>query len=167
MEKQIIELYAEREAERLKLANKIWIAAVSVFCAACLAVCITLCCLVNVRNVQQMMIAVMCTAVVGGWLVIYVCTSIIAENRHEVIHAKNMLDGERVEHEGYLSIGTQRLRIIGSITFVKSTVTDGDKSENIKINALKVKKLKNIKGRVKVYTVHGYAVALETCDENN
>ena len=66
-----------------------------------------------------------------------------------------------------LSIGTQRLRIIGSIKFVKSTVTDGDKSENIKINALKVKKLKNIKGRVKVYTVHGYAVALETCDENN
>ncbi|MGN0824693.1 MAG: hypothetical protein ACI4MB_06510 [Candidatus Coproplasma sp.] len=167
MEKQIIELYAEREAEKLRLANKLWIAAVSIVGAACLAACITLCCLVNARNVQQMMIAVMCTAVVGGWFVIYVCTSVIAENKHEVVHAKNMLDGERTEHEGYLSIGSQKLKIIGSITFVKATLTDGDKSENININVLKVKKLKNIKGRVKIYTAHGYAVALEVCDENN
>lgn len=166
MEKQIIELYAEREAERLKLANKIWIAAVSVFCAACLAVCITLCCLVTLRNVQQMMIAVMCTAVIGGWFVIYVCASVIAENRHEVIHTMNMLEGERTEQVGCLTLGSQRLRIIGSITFVKSTVSDGVNTANVKVNVRKVKKLKNIKGIVKVYSVHGYAVAVEVCDEN-
>lgn len=167
MEKQIIELYDEREAEKLQLANKIWIAVVSIFGAACLAVCITLCCLITVRNVQQMMIAVMCTAVIGGWIVIYICVSVIAENKHEAVHVKNMLEGERSEHVGYLSLGSQKLKIIGSITFVKSTLTDGDISEKINVNVLKVKRLKNIKGRVKIYTVHGYAVALEVCDEDN
>ena len=167
MEKQIIELYGKQEAEKLKTANIIWIVAVSVIAAACLATCITLCCLVGLRNVQQMMIATMCVAVVGGWVVIYVCVSVIGENKHEIIHSANMLEGERTEHVGVLSISNERLRIIGSITFVKSTVTDGDKTDKVKINVRKVKKLKNISGRVKLYTVHGYAVALEVCDESD
>ncbi|MGN1103641.1 MAG: hypothetical protein ACI4QI_02075 [Candidatus Coproplasma sp.] len=167
MEKQIIELYDEREAEKLRTANIIWIVVVSIVAAACLAACITLFCLVGLRNVQQMMIASMCTAVVGGWIVIYICTSVIGENKHEIIHSANMFEGERTEHVGVLKIGTERLRIIGSITFVNSTVTDGDKTDKVKINVRKVKKLKNVSGRVKLYTVHGYAVALEVCDEDN
>ena len=167
MDRQITELYDEREVEKLRLSNKIWLAFVCVFAAVCLAAGITLCCFTNVRNVQKIMAAVMIITVVSGWFVIYVCVSVIAEHRHEIVHAQNMFEGERTEHIGLLTIDSQKLRIVGSITFVKVKVTDGEKSENLKVNVLKVGKLKNIKERVRLYAVHGYVVAFEVCDENN
>ncbi|MGN0814134.1 MAG: hypothetical protein ACI4MH_02745 [Candidatus Coproplasma sp.] len=167
MDRQITELYDEREVDKLRLSNKIWLTVVCVFAAVCLAACITLCCLTDVRNVQKIMAAVMIIAVVGGWFVIYVCVSVIAEHKHEIVHAQNMFEGERTEHTGLLTIGDQKLRIIGSITFVKVRLTDGDKTENLKVNVLKLGKLKDIKERVKLYAVHGYVVAFEVCNENN
>lgn len=163
----MIELYSERQVEKTKLVNRIWAVAISVFALACLAACITLCCMVNVRNVTQMMIATMSVAVVGGWIVIYVIFSVIVENKHEIVHAKNMLEGERTEHTGELTLSSQKIKIAGSITIVKATLSNGAQTERFNVNLSKVKSLKGIKGMVKLYAVHGYAFAFEVCDENN
>lgn len=163
----MIELYDEREINLKRRANKIWSVVVCVFGAACLAACITLCCLVNVRNVQQIQYIVMAIAVVGGWLVIYILVSVIAENRHEITHAENMLGGEREEFSGKVSLEKVKIKISGSITVVKAVVTDGNDSCRLNVNLKKADRLKNLEGEVKLYVVHGYVVAIEVEDENN
>lgn len=167
MERKSIELYDEQEVAKMRLTNKIWTVAVSVFAAACLVACIILCCLVNVRNVRQLQTIVMTIVVVGGWIIIYVCVSILAENKHEIVHARNMLEGERSEYIGELSLGKDKIKILGSITVVKAILKDGDKEQKFNVNLLKTGKLKNLEGKVKLYVVHGYVVALEVSDENS
>lgn len=167
MENNVIELYDRGEVERKRLANKIWIVAISVFAALCLAACITLCCLIDLRNVQKIQTAVMSIAVGGGWVIIYVLVSVIGENKRQAVHAENMLDGERGEYIGVIDIDKKKIKIPGSITIVKVALTDGEKTEKINLNISKANKLKNINGKVKLYAVHGYAVACEVCDENN
>lgn len=166
MEK-IIELYGQGEVDKRRRAGVSWTVAVCVFSALCLAACITLCCFVDVRNVQNIMLTVMTIAVVGGWVAIYILVSVIAENRHEAIHAANMLDGQREEYCGSLSVESKKIKISGSITIVKAVLSDGDKSEKFNLNVTKAKKIKNIRGRIKLYAVHGYVVAIGVDDENN
>ena len=167
MENKVIELYDRQEIEKGQLSNQRWTVAICIFAALCLAACITLCCLLNLRNEQTILTAVMAIVVVGGWVIIYVLTSVIGENKRQIVHARNMLGGERSEHVGGMRIGKDKIKISGSITIVKVTLTDGEKTETLNVNASRADKLKDVNGRVKLYAVHGYAVACEVCDEND
>lgn len=167
MENKVIELYDRQEIEKGQLSNQRWTVAICIFAALCLAACITLCCLLNLRNEQTILTAVMAIVVVGGWVIIYVLTSVIGENKRQIVHARNMLGGERSEHVGGMRIGKDTIKIAGSITIVKVTLTDGEKTETLNVNASRADKLKDVNGRVKLYAVHGYAVACEVCDEND
>ena len=161
---QITELYHQNDIDLLKKRNRAWMIFVSCFSALCVALCIVFCCLTTTRNASRMEIAAILTFTVMGWIDLYILVSVVKENKNEWSHAENMLTGEREELVGTLRLDDERWRIVGSITIHNATLDDGTEVHKVKVNHRKAAALKELRGQVTIYTVHGYIVAY---GENN
>ena len=101
-------------------------------------------------------------SVLGGWLLIYLRVNTIADLRHEITHAKMLLEEERTAVEGVLSVSRERMRIRGSIRFYALTLTDGEERRRGMVIASRAELLRAKEGeRLRLYLANGYAAAWE------
>ena len=164
MEK-ITELYPADTEARLERQNRTWTILTAAAAALLLAACILLCALTGTANAATMEWRVCLISLIGGWAVIFCYVHFISGGKRELAHYHNLQDQERQEVSGTVTLDPVRFAIRGSITVQDLIIRQNDRERRVHVNAKKTALLPPLPAKLKVYTVHGYAVAWEVQDE--
>ena len=126
-----------------------------------LALCVLFCCLTNTANARKMELAAEITSCLGGWLVIYRRVFGVQDTRHELEHARYLIEEPRSRLTGTLSVTKERMRIKNSIRFRVLLLDDGEQVHRVKVNETQTKKLQAYAGkRVSLSMAGGYAAGI-------
>ena len=156
------ELYGRQDIERLETKYRRAKRIAALLGGAALLLCVLFCCLTDRRNAALMERLTVGASVLGGWLLIYLRVNTIADLRHEITHAKMLLEEERTAVEGVLSVSRERMRIRGSIRFYALTLTDGEERRRGMVIASRAELLRAKEGEwLRLYLANGYAAAWE------
>ena len=162
MMEKLHELYGRQDIERLETKYRRAKRIAALLGGAALLLCVLFCCLTDRRNAALMERLTVGASVLGGWLLIYLRVNTIADLRHEITHAKMLLEEERTAVEGVLSVSRERMRIRGSIRFFPLTLIEGDERHRSKVIAARAETLRAENGnRLRLYVVNGYVAAFE------
>ena len=162
MDQTVHELYSSGELAQLEQRARRALAAMIAVAAGTLAGCVALCCLIGRFDAALLEKAAVALSILGSWVVIYLGNNTVRDRKHELTHAKMLLEGERETLEGVLAVSKQRMRIRGSIRFYALTLTDGEETHRSKVVAARAPLLRAQEGkRVRLYVVNGYAAAWE------
>lgn len=160
-------LYSAEEAKKLIIKNKIMLLAMQLTAAVSLAACILMCSIVNTGNAAKLERCTVITAVVSGWVVIYLYLNHVRWGKTEETHTRFVLEKipEAEEHCGVFTLDKTPIRVKDGLVLYSGRLEDGANKQRISIYASKVGRLKKLQGkRLRVLTVHGYAAAAEVVE---
>lgn len=155
----IQDLYSPEELSRLEKKIKrerAWVFGVA---GLTLALCVLFCCLTTTANYEKMELAALITSAVGGWVVIYRRVFGLQEARHELEHARYLLEAPRTSLRGRLTVTRERLRIKNSIRIRILQLDDGERVHHLKVNETQVRALKDLDGKTVTVSLAGGYVA--------
>lgn len=158
MEKQVIELYDERDIAQLTQRRHVWLVVAVAIAAVGLALCITFCFLARTGTVDRMLLSAIITSTVTGWIVISIVHFAIDENRNAQKHIVAMLEGPREVVEGPFTLTKERLRVRRGVSMVRI-----DGKQSLQVYDKKAALLAN-RSIARIYAVYGFAVAYEAND---
>lgn len=160
MARQIIELYSEADMTRLRRRIKRWRAALWLFAAFALAVCLRLIVLTGTENAARMEGTVIAVSTVAGWVVIYCSVFVVTAGQRELSHA-NMLHSENRQIVwGSVAVTNERVSITRSITARRVEVSGDGETHRLLVCESRADELAAA-GAVALYTAHGYVAAYE------
>ena len=162
-----MELYAQKQAQALRLRARCW--SVAVFAAVALALvgCIVCCCLSSTATAERMERTAIILSTAAGWFVIFALTVLVFPNRYGAQHEENILCGERETVTGVISVEPEVLQIPKSIAICKVVVRSGAFERRLSVRADKVKLLQAYEGQaLTLHTVYGYIAFFEEPHEN-
>ena len=163
----VIELYTSAALARLRRRNRIWAFVLAALACAALIACVFLCARVGTLNAQSMLARIIAVSTLGGWLVITLWWNVLLPGRREAAHETHMLTGEREADAGELTV-TKELQIIPkSAPLLRAVLRDGARVRRLSVSPEKAALLPDAPRRVRVWTVYGFIVAWEACDETD
>ena len=163
---QTVTLYTQEEAAAVRARAKRLKTWMMILALTGLAVCVTLCCLVNTANETAVRIAVTAVSAVFGWAVILVWALGYAPARADYTHMEGVLGGERETFAGKLSLEEGAWHIPKSIWIRKVNLTDAEGNvQRLSVLAAKAGALPPEGTEVRVETVRKYILTAEVLHE--
>ena len=158
-------MYSPEDIPRLEKKIRIERALVWGLAGLTLALCVLCCCLTTTANAERMeLIAVICSTV-GGWCVIYRRLFGLEETKHELEHARHLLETDLESAEGLLHVTKERLRIKKSIRIRIVTLEDGGHARRLMVNETRVGQLLPCDGqRARLWLAGSYVAGIGGCD---
>ena len=154
-------LYSPEDIPRLERKIKRERALVWGLSGLTLGLCVLFCCLTTTANAERMELAAIVSSSLGGWLVIYRRLFCLQDARHELEHARHLLETPGSPLRGRLSVTKERLRIKNSICLRILLLDDGETRRRLKVNETRVKALQKWDGaQVTVLLVGGYVAGI-------
>lgn len=163
------QLYSDAITEKRRKRSRFTGMLAAGIAAAGLIACIVMCCLTETGNAAAMERNVILTAVLSGWISIFIYLNVYESLRRDYMHSRLLAACEKPEvFTGRLEFTGRNADIKGSVSVCGLVLTDGDGRHLLNVERSRAGKLRNIKGKVKVNTAHGYVTAYEELgDENN
>ena len=143
----IQEFYRPEDLVRLEKKMKRERVTAWALAGATLALCVLFCCMTTTRNAERMELATLIASCLGGWLVIYRRVFGVQDAKHELEHARHLLDTPRTVLRGKLEITRERLRIKDSIRIRILLLDDGEQKRRLWVNETKVSALRSRDGQ--------------------
>jgi len=161
------ELYTAAEAAKTIRNRKtcLWLT-----CAAAgltLIACVGMCVLTNTGNAAVMERRTIVTAILGGWLSIWLLLNPLAALRAEEKHNDTIARGrEEAEYlTGSVTIEQQVICIAKSIDIQKLRVETGTEQRRVNIHCRRAKALQPLQGkRLRLQVIHGYVTGWEVLE---
>ena len=159
-------LYSPEDLPRLEKKIKVERVLVWALAGLTLGLCVLFCCLTNTANAQRMELAAVVTSTLGGWCVIYRRLFGLQETRHELEHARHLLESPLETAEGTLQITKEKLRIKNSIRIRIVSLEDGEQKRRLMVNETRLKRLLPYDGqRVRLGLVGSYIAGIGGADD--
>lgn len=159
------ELYSAQQGQRWQrkvrgLKIGLWLTG-----ALGLAACILLCSLVRTGNASLLFGLVSGISTLCGWAVMLTLYYGYFPARAQAEHFRGILEGEGQQAQGVWKMEKQRWRIPHSVAFYKVTLTEGEESHSLQINAALAGDLPRPGDYVQVKTVRKFITAYEVQHE--
>ena len=159
------ELYTPRAADKWQKKAKGLLTAVFLTIGLSLAACILLCRLVNTANAETIYGVVVGISTLAGWTVMLLISLAYLPARAEAAHIRGVMQGEAEELTGCLRVDRQKWVIPGSVSFYKATLTQGEESRTLNLNAALATSFPPQGAKVRLRTVRKFITAYEVEDE--
>ena len=159
--KNRVDFYTEKRFRVLCRRNRFWRVFLLVFFLISLAACIVMCTKTNTANAVLMEKWVIGTAVVSGWILLFVYMNIYRPGKAEAMHMEHTMAEERLWEDGELSLTKEMFHIPGSIWIRKVSFTTDQETRLLNVKESSFRQLKSMTGRVRVATVGKYLAAVE------
>ncbi|MCF0136469.1 MAG: hypothetical protein HUJ69_08630 [Lachnospiraceae bacterium] len=167
-----MELYKKEEIGIFARREKVWTILVSLLMAALLISIITICCLTDQYNGQQMEYTVYAILVPGGWVCIYIWLDVILMYHREKKHTQLILESTPHTAEGTLKVQRMLFSIPQSVTVRKVSLetvephTGEVLSQLYSVDVRREKEVTVLNGKsVRITEAHGYIIAIEGGEE--
>ena len=158
----INELYSPGDISRLEKKRRTWRLVFWTIALAALAGCVGLALHAHTANELQMEHAAIVLSAAAGWVDLYIRRFVIVDTRHEITHARMLMEETRQSCEGVLTVTRERLRIKNSVTVRMVQLDDHGSVRRVRVIESKAGVLSGLSGRrVRIYTANGYAAAWE------
>ena len=163
----MLSLYSRQAADRMgkRARTSLW-TALAVLGVA-LAACVALCFRVRTGNAEQMLYTVIGLFTLAGWAAILLLQLVWKPSRAEYHHMNNVLSGREEEMEGRLAVSPMAFQIPKSVLIRRVTLTDGEETKTLNLNARWVKLMPANGTAVRVKTAKKFITAIEVPHEND
>ena len=161
------ELYRPEDIGTLKKKYHAWLTVVCLIAAAALAACVLFCLRTGTANALRMEILAVSVFTVAGWVDIYLLTFVVSALHREEEHAARMLAGDRETMGGKVELGRETIRIRKSIAVRSVTVSHGNETRRLFVNARRALPLERALAagdtECELDTVGGFVAAFGVC----
>ena len=127
--------------------------------------CAVLCFFVNTANARRMLIWMIGLSTVSGWIFILLRQMVYAPAHAEASYMAGILTEEAAEYEGVLRLSPGAFQIPRSIAVRRATLTNGEESVTLSIDAALARRLPPDGSLVRVQTVRKYITGYEVLHE--
>ena len=127
--------------------------------------CAALCFFVNTANARRMLFGVIGLATVSGWVFILLRQMVYLPAHAEANHIAGIIAEETTEYEGVLRLSPGAFQIPRSIAVRRATLTNGEESVTLSIDAALARRLPPDGSLVRVQTVRKYITGYEVLHE--
>lgn len=127
--------------------------------------CAVLCFFVNTANARRMLFWVIGLATVSGWAFILLRQMVYLPAHAEANHIAGIITEESAEYEGVLRLSPGAFQIPRSIAVRRATLTNGEESVTLSIDAGLARRLPPNGSLVRVQTVRKYVTGYEVLHE--
>ena len=127
--------------------------------------CAALCFFVNTANARRMLFGVIGLATVSGWVFILLRQMVYLPAHAEANHIAGIIAEETTEYEGVLRLSPGAFQIPRSIAVRRATLTNGEESVTLSIDAALARRLPPDGSLVRVQTVRQYITGYEVLYE--
>ena len=127
--------------------------------------CAALCFFVNTANARRMLFGVIGLATVSGWVFILLRQMVYTPARAEASHMAGIIAEEATEYEGVLRLSPGAFQIPRSIAVRRATLTNGEESVTLSIDAALARRLPPDGSFVRVQTARKYITGYEVLHE--
>ena len=127
--------------------------------------CAALCFFVNTANARRMLFGVIGLATVSGWVFILLRQMVYTPARAEARHMAGIIAEEATEYEGVLRLSPGAFQIPRSIAVRRATLTNGEESVTLSIDAALARRLPPDGSFVRVQTARKYITGYEVLHE--
>lgn len=155
------EMYSLRAADAWKSKAAKRLGLMLFVAAAALGLCIFLCCRVNTKNAEKMMIAVMALSICAGWAVMLLYAYAYRPARTRAEHMRGILTGDKEMFYGVLQRTKEVFSIPKSVTVRKIALKNGEEKHLLHVDTALVRQLPPDGTRVGVETVRKFITAWE------
>lgn len=123
--------------------------------------CAALCFFVNTANARRMLFGVIGLATVSGWVFILLRQMVYLPAHAEASHMAGIITEEAAEYEGVLRLSPGAFQIPRSIAVRRATLTNGEESVTLSIDAALARRLPPDGSLLRVQTVRKYITGYE------
>ena len=123
--------------------------------------CGVLCFFVNTANARRMLFGVIGLATVSGWVFILLRQMVYLPAHAEANHIAGIIAEETTEYEGVLRLSPGAFQIPKSILVRRATLTNGEESVTLSIDAALARRLPPEGSLLRVQTVRKYITGYE------
>ena len=127
--------------------------------------CGVLCFFVNTANARRMLFGVIGLATVSGWVFILLRQMVYLPAHAEANHIAGIITEESTDYEGVLRLSPGAFQIPKSILVRRATLTNGEESVTLSIDAALARRLPPDGSLVRVQTVRKYITGYEVLHE--
>lgn len=127
--------------------------------------CAVLCFFVNTANARRMLFGVIGLATVSGWVFILLRQMVYLPAHAEANHIAGIIAEEAAEYEGVLRLSPGAFQIPRSIAVRRATLTNGEESVTLSIDAALARRLPPDGSLLRVQTVRKYITGYEVLHE--
>ena len=127
--------------------------------------CAVLCFFVNTANARRMLFGVIGLATVSGWVFILLRQMVYLPAHAEANHIAGIIAEEAAEYEGVLRLSPGAFQIPRSIAVRRATLTNGEESVTLSIDAALARRLPPDGSFVRVQTARKYITGYEVLHE--
>ena len=127
--------------------------------------CAALCFFVNTANARRMLFGVIGLATVSGWVFILLRQMVYLPAHAEANHIAGIIAEEAAEYEGVLRLSPGAFQIPRSIAVRRATLTNGEESVTLSIDAALARRLPPDGSFVRVQTARKYITGYEVLHE--
>jgi len=156
------ELYNARITEKRKKRSRIAGYAALITAAAGQLACVVMCALTNTGNAAAMERSAVITAVVSGWAAIFIYLNIYENAKRDYKHSQLLASCDKPgEYTGTLEFTGRNADIKDSVSVCGLALTDSGGRHLLNVERSRAGALKGVKGKVRLYTAHGFVTAFE------
>lgn len=163
----MVSLYSKDEKNRMKKRAMICLVTACAVLGGAFIACIVLCTRVRTANAERLLYWVIGLFTLAGWAFILLLSLGYWPYQAEYRHMEGILSGQEEVWEGRLTVSPVTFRIPKSIVIRKATLTSGEETKTLNVDARLAKMLPKNGSYVQIKTVRKYITAVEVAQDEN